>query len=424
MRVAHWTICADYRSGMAMTCRELVAAQKALGFDSEIINAMDPKNSVTDGRDKTETHHYAQGADLYVLHSHIPEPWFSDGTPTIVMLHGMPHYTWETEAYLLEGSNTAPFSQVMSYFQNPNIKRFVTMWSPQLATWDILDGYQGRTRFVQNGIDLDFYSLDGPKKKLAGQPVMLIADQARMCKDPFLMAFGAEWFRSHYAPEAQMHIVGMPPIGTGNRSRDRWENLLENSGLKKCCASRHGIVNDLPEFYRASDILLTSSPDESRVVKEAIALGMDVVSPFLNTAHLTEESLELAQAPPDALREHLGGMYCAPRSQGHQGAHMAVEHERAAPIWQTVNAVDAEVLAAQIAETWEVRSKDPDARRELLAEFARRRYDVSRTAAGMIEVYQDVMAETGGHPIIGGMQADESNVGNAPAGAPVGSRDG
>ena len=402
MRVAHWTFIAANRSGMYETAKELCLAQRALGLDCGLIDAFDPKTQQCDGDLKTETYHYADGADLYVLHSHVPEPWMHDGTPIIVMLHGMPHYSWETELYMQEGGNQSPFSQLMAYFNDiETIARFVTLWSPQLTTWDILDDYRGRTRFAPNGIDLGRYTPDGPKKSLAGNPKLLVADQARMCKDPFFVVMGAEWFRAHHEPEARLTMVGMPPIGGGNRVRERWEHLLENSGCKRVVAQRYGILPDLEKHYRDADILLSVTPDESRVYKEAIACGCDVVSPYLNTAQLTEEWLDLPHGDPAQSRDSELGRYMLPRAAGHLGAHALVERERTTPIWETINPVDAALVADQIAKTWEVRRRDPEGRRRLLAEFARKRYDMRETAAGMIDIYAEVLRETGKLPIIG-----------------------
>ena len=408
MRCAHFCIWAPNRSGMFETAAELVSAQQAIGLDCGLIDAMNPKTSQTDGRVKTETYHYADGADIYVLHSHVPAPWMQDGTPVVVMLHGMPHYSWETELYMQEGGQQSPFSQLMSYFNDvETCKRFVTLWSPQLTTWDILDDYRGRTRFAPNGIDLGRYTGAGKRKALAGKPKLLVADQARMCKDPFFVVMGAEWYRAHHEPEARLTMVGMPPLGSGNRVRERWENLLENSGCKRVVAQRYGIMPDLECYYRDADILLSVTPDESRVYKEGIACGCDVVSPYLNTANLTEEWLDLPHGSPEHARDGELGEYMLPRCEGHWGAHGLVEQERTAPIWQTINPVDAALVAEQIAKTWEVRRQDPAARRKLLAEYARRRYDMRQTAAGMVEIYAEVLAEMGALPIIQHPTPDE-----------------
>lgn len=404
---------------MSESAKELVLAQRDLGLDCALIDAFDPKTQQTDGRLTSETYHYADGADIYVLHSHVPEPWMHDGTPVVVMLHGMPHYSWETELYMQEGGQQSPMSQLMAYFNDvETCKRFVTLWSPQLTTWDILDDYRGRTRFAQNGIDLARYTDEGPRKALAGQPKLLVADQARMCKDPFLMVMGAEWYRAHHEPEARLTMVGMSPLGAGDRVRERWENLLENSGCKRVVAQRYGIVPDLEAFYRGADILLSVTPDESRVYKEAIACGCDVVSPYLNTAQLTEEWLDLPHGDAARARDSELGRYMLPRSEGHLGAHRLVERERTTPIWETINPVDAALVAEQIAKTWEVRRQDPEGRRKLLAEFARKRYDMRETAAGMIEIYAEVLRETGRQPIIGHPTPDEVHTVVPPLGGP------
>lgn len=401
MRVAHWGLWAPNRSGMAETERELILAQRALGLDCGLIDAFDPDKSQTDGDFSTETFRYADGADLYCLHSHIPEypgGWGLDGTPCVCFLHGMPRYSWETEVYMLEGGNSAPMATLAGYFnETDRFKRFFTMWPTQFATWEVCDNYRGRVRAAPNGVDLSRWKLDGEARALAGEPALLVADQARMCKDPFVMVFGAEWFRAKLCPEAQLHIVGFPPQGTGNRTRERWDHLIAQTGLRRVVNGVTGIVDDLPTWYRGADILLTTITDESRVVKEALVSGCDVLSPAFSTADIDESWLEWAAPEVGEQTTYFYG----PKTPAESQAKVFVDGENAHPFWQPINTENTAQIGHAIERIWNERSKDVPKRRALLAEFARRRYDMRLTAQYAIRMYEEVMAEVGVAPIIG-----------------------
>lgn len=383
---------------MYETTKELILAQRAQGLDCGLIDASKPDVENTDGDLKTESPRYADGADIYVLHSHIPQPWWNDGTPTILMLHGMPRYSWETELYLLESENSAPFATLCGYFNSRDIvSRHVTLWAPHFAVWDVLDNYSGRVRMAPNGVDLTRYSLDGPEHDLAGEPKLLVADSARMCKDPYNCAFGAEWFRAKFAPEAKLHFVGMPPRGAGSRVRERWDELIGATPVRTTVGNFEGIQPNLEEWYRSCDILLTTAPDESRVVKEALACGMDVLSPNMNTAGITKDWV--AKAHGETQKKTHEPTNHRPPTKAAKASQALIERELSAPIWSSINFDDAQVVGEAIQELWTRRKGDP-ARRQLLRRFAEARYDIADTARHMIGIYEEVFAEAGGQPLI------------------------
>lgn len=399
LKVVHWGIWGMYQSGMSMTQVELIRYQRMLGLNCGMIDARDPELIHAHKGFKTHDQRWADDADIYCLHSHIPvNPgnWFNDETLKVCFLHGMPRYSWESEVYQLEPGNDAPMAQLTSYANmKEEFSHWLTMWPTQFATWEILDNYQGRVRAAPNGVCLETYRTDGPTASLAGKPTLLVCDQARMCKDPFVMVFGAEYYRQKFEHDARVHIVGFPPSGTGNRVRERWDQLISQSGIHRVVAGVSGIVKDLPRWYRGSDIMLTTITDESRVTKEAIASGVDVLAPTFSTELIDESWLDWA-APEVGLQTTYRYGPDATTPPAERDSIDLADHNRQHPFWQAINTEDTAQVAAAIDRIHQRRQEmGVEKRAALLRAFAEKRYDMKTTAAYCIEVYKEAMAQSG-----------------------------
>jgi len=262
---------------MYETSKEIIEAQRELGLDCAMIDAFNPRAVQDDDGFKSEPFTYADGADVYVMHSHIPEPYLSDGTPVVCCLHGMPVYSWQSECYYQERRNDAPWSQIVQYFAGDTIARFVTFWEQHLIWWKVLDAEHGgkRVRYVQRPIGLGDLALDGPKRELEGAPVLVLADHFRLCKDPFQLWFGARHYYEQN-PNARLHQYALPP--PESREYKSCARLLDSPSFRGFVGHVENIVEYLPEVFCAADILLTSVPVASRIVAEAKACGCDVIS--------------------------------------------------------------------------------------------------------------------------------------------------
>lgn len=303
MRVAHWSIWGPNKCGMYHTTKDIVEAQNALGLDTAFIDPLDP-NPKTDGQFKLQGHHWADTADIYMLHLTIPEPYMSDGTPLIVALHGHPLYSMQTELYGLEQGNPAPFSTIITYFNRTEPTWFVSLWKEDQGDyWDAIDGLREvpRIRYVPRGIAFgDRWSPEGPKRDLEGDPVIVICDQFRYYKDALPSIWGAYhyWLRN---PKARVYLYGMPPSGCPQRAT--LESWLAFGSLHRCVGQTNDIVDYLPEVYRAADVLLTTATCESRVVVEAQACGCAVAAPWPEGADVVVDRFWRPNAVADAIEE-------------------------------------------------------------------------------------------------------------------------
>jgi glycosyltransferase involved in cell wall biosynthesis len=261
------------------TC-DIVTGTRAVGIDAGFIDSQDPTPK-SDGNFAAEALAWADTADLYMLHLGIPEPYFSDGTPLIVCMHGHPLYSMQIELYGTEPGNEAPFSTLLAYFSRKAPTWFVSFWErEQSGYWTPLDDTRKhpRVRYIPRGIDIEGSGLgaDGPTVDLSGKPAIVIADQFRLFKDAIPSIWGAyNYWRDN--PEARVHLYAMPPEGT--KSREVLNRWLLDTGIHRCIGSVNGVTQHLPEVLRSADVLLSTVTGESRVLVEAQACGCPVVAP-------------------------------------------------------------------------------------------------------------------------------------------------
>ena len=344
MRIAHWSLFAPNQSGMYHTTKDMIEGQRALGIDSELVcmNAT-ATGGQRDGAFTTVPATYCSLSDVYCLHSRVDSPYWGDGTPIVFVAHGQPQYTWQTELYGLEPGNPKPWSTSLYYFRAPEVSRVVTFWRDQLPYWKALDGprYEERVRFVPRGIVFgDRWSPDGPTMGLPGEPVLIIADSLRLCKDWSAIMFAAAIFAKRH-PGARLHMFGIPD--PGNRIGDAVRETVDNSDLRHTIASVNPITDKLETAFRSGDILLSAVRGESRVAIEAAACGMEVVTQ--SCAHTWEADFR-----------------------------------------------DPEAVAETIEAAWEKRqSIGREKRRQELAAETRNLYDIRRTAEGMKAVYEELL---------------------------------
>jgi glycosyltransferase involved in cell wall biosynthesis len=265
---------------MYHTTKDLVEAQRAVGIDCALIDAMDPTPK-TDGTFSSEGYQWADTADVYAMHLAVPEPYMNDGTPTVMFLHGHPLYSMQVELYGLEEGNGRPFTTICNYFRRTQPTRFVSFWrEDQGAFWETLDAGRDRVRYVPRGIMFgDQWVPEGPQRELEGDPCIVIADQFRVFKDLLPCLYGAflYWQRN---PKARLYLYGLPPVKS--RERDCLDRWLLSTGLHGAVAGMEEIVSYLPEVFRRADVLVSNVTCESRVVVEAAACGCKVVAPWEN----------------------------------------------------------------------------------------------------------------------------------------------
>lgn len=392
MRIAHWSIWAPHRSGLYHTTKDLVVAQRQAGIECGFINAQDGQ-SRTDGQFASDDFRYADTADIYMMHLAVPEPYYSDGTPLVIVLHGNPLYSMQTELYNLEAGNPAPWTTILTYFNRQQPTWFLSMWEDeQRGYWDCIAGEYQRHRmwYAPRGIVFgDEWSPEGPKRDLEGDPVIVIADQFRLFKDALPTLFGAYryWVEN---PKTRVHIYGLPEVG--HEAREKLERWLMRSGLHRMIGSLNGIVDYLPDVFRSADILLSTVTGESRVVLEAMACGCAVVGPWKGATVCVDRFWEADILDAEIARTLGGGMGQARRQKAVAKAVETLEELCPDLLKTGVTAEDvADMNAVALAGGIECVAGSPMKTRSETAEWVREKYDIAQTVEALGGLYADVM---------------------------------
>lgn len=313
MRIAHFNAFTPNKQGMYETIKELCVAQNKLGLDTGIFDPEHPKGGLKDGTFEAKSEDWAREADIYMIHSILPERFFGK-RPTLFFAHGMPEALLHDEmaydgvcgyrlhdnrAITAKTSNPkqeqiflcreelkfikeAPLTTWLHYLSQPWCHGMVTFWPRHQPIWKLFVPDK-ICEYVPGGIDLDRYSMFGKngqqleKERFSGSPTFLYADMWRYMKNPFFtfLAF-KEVVKAH--PNATYNGIACP---TGQVMM--WQLIIKTLGLTKNIPSPPITYHRAMErLYRGNDALISPVLDTSRVAKEAMSCGMPVLSKYFD----------------------------------------------------------------------------------------------------------------------------------------------
>ena len=273
MKIAHFTIFAPHASGQYETVKDLILSERSVGIDARFIDygfkdKRETRDGLQDGEIVTHPVDWAlDHADLIFCHSLIPN---GISKPVILALHGRPE-----NSFRLEFHKISPIiSFVIAEAKKKKYQAYVTFWKEYLFYWSrILPGE--KIFYIPSPIDLKTFSPQGTKYDFGennGTPNIVIADMWREDTSPFNLIFAAKYFKEHFYGRAKLHIYGIPQ----NNSCINFLSPLKKSGL---IGELRGIVGNLPDIYRAADMVITPNIIATRIVRESLASGTPIVAP-------------------------------------------------------------------------------------------------------------------------------------------------
>jgi len=288
MKIISFAMYGPNRSGLYETTRDLALAMRRLGVDHRIVSPIvSPGYNGPLGGDKIADNFYTDplvgqplSADLYINHTIVPNPYNMDGTPIIMFGHSMPEALMRTELYQFDKNNPAPFSTVINLVRNKNVKAYVTMWKRHLPFLEAICYKRKDINIclLPPGIDLKKYNYNGISFPLSGSPTVSLFDVWRENKDPFVPLMGYKLFWEKY-PLARLHLFGAPHRKLKEREFKIWASYISNYNMEDGIGSINAMVPECEKFLRSADIVLSSVITHSRVQKEAMACGCQVVVP-------------------------------------------------------------------------------------------------------------------------------------------------
>lgn len=276
MKVAHFTILTPRRCGLYETTRELVAALRAAGVDSRLVDPLPDSNpepqNIPVGEDrgaKIADLEWAESADIFVSHSGIGK-LEKTGKPIIHVAHGRPYHSFLAEA----SGGTAIYSFHQANNTKPAVRNIITFWPQHIPYLEVM--YPDKpVQCIQSPVDLDYWRPQVSNYDFKGNRggVNIICTDAFRddinCYEP-INAY-ALWARKNKQLNPKLHIFGAPIDLKG------WRPLLSALQNDGTMGLIQGWTKDLRQVYNASDVLLTAHDIDVRSVRESAACGCPTI---------------------------------------------------------------------------------------------------------------------------------------------------
>lgn len=269
MRIAHAVTLSRAACGKFQTALEIAAAERKLGVDAALVDPECPHGTGPVGGVPVESMTWAREADVIVGHAG-EEAFHGEGIPIICALHGQPASNFIT-------GTPRSGSYALLIERSDAYAGYVTFWPEHLPYYEQMVG-KGRINVVPAPVDLNAWTPEGPKyqwaKGKAGPINVVMADRPGPAKSMFhaLSAF-LVFLDAH--PGSKLHVYGQS-ITTDNQILPLIHLIRKKGGLGELGGwVKPGV---LAGVYRAADMVITETKVASRIVREALACGCQVVA--------------------------------------------------------------------------------------------------------------------------------------------------
>lgn len=269
LKIAHVVNYAPGLSGMYGTVRDLYLAECDLGLNAQII---DDSNSKTvygeygvDGVIPAGIE-FAEEADIICWHHAMVEDWFNEPHRNIVMfLHGTPEFNLHTELY----KEDRVLSLTVGAAVTEVARDFITMWPRHVPIWETL--LNRDVQYVPAWVDYRKFKC-GPKSLKSDVIRIGMLDFWRQTREPFGLFMAIDWLRKNTDKRIEVNVWGLTE--TPNRTYQAVIQWLVEDGVVVLRGNTPDPINDI---YHKSDVILTMSSEETRVVRESYACGVPAV---------------------------------------------------------------------------------------------------------------------------------------------------
>lgn len=293
MKLCHVAIVTPHMAGLYETTRELVAAERALGYDARVFDPAPtpfyPKEPEDRGAllcDKS----FLDEADVIIDHSGCDGTTDGMEKPHILVAHGRPRHSFNS------GNNGGP--PIYAYHHRLNrtakYKAVLTFWSEHVDYLKVM--FPDKPVYATGApCDLKAWTPDGPKGYAfhgkAGAYNVVCTDAWRDDVDPW-EAIMAVALAARQFPGIKLHIYGKQ--GDDKGWQPLFKQLQEEGTLGEVC----GWVSGLDHVYRAASLMVTPHHIFTRSRREAMACGCHSLS-------VKDGSRQSVDTICDALREPL-----------------------------------------------------------------------------------------------------------------------
>lgn len=289
MKLVHVAICTPGKCGLYETTRELVAAERALGYDARMYDPKPtpfyPDSEEDRGALLTKDKQWVLDADVVIDHSGCDGTTDDSKQPHILVCHGRPKHS-----FLGELHGRAP---VYSYHYRINkdakYQAVVTFWPEHIGHLQVM--FRDTPVYcLPSTVDASKWTPEGAKHDFGGKSGLyniVMSDAWRDDGDMF-DAVCAVALTARQVPGLNLHIYGMQGEITKG-----WGAIFKTMSEDGTLGEIKGWVNNLGDIYRAADLLVTPHRIRTRAVREALACGLPSV---VVDADLGESSRKIERA--------------------------------------------------------------------------------------------------------------------------------
>lgn len=276
MHVVHFANWAPSRSGMYESTKDQIKYERKAGLQSDFVDAYreNPPKDKVDGWLKPITWNEATKADIWVLHSLIPEKikYLFDKKVTVAILHGpaihMVLKEWsskrQTQAFNLHISILWKYDATIAF--DPDQYYIMKQYDEH-----------NRLHFIRNSIDIERYQKPKFKWEYRNHPAIISSDTSRIEKLPVQIIWAMPEIVKRI-PEARLNLFALTlePIQT-------WRNIFcraKKRALEAMCENVNLEMTDLGPFMAGADMGFNNnlSGIASRCHMEMMAMGIPVLS--------------------------------------------------------------------------------------------------------------------------------------------------
>ncbi|MDP2365361.1 MAG: glycosyltransferase [Ignavibacteria bacterium] len=279
MYIVHWTGWAPRQSGMFESVKDQIKYERKAGLQSDMADPNEKykeggETILDDGWFSPISWKQAESADIYVMHSWIPDEIKKlQGKKHVAILHGpTEHMLWkEWVSNRKEEAFNLHINILWKYDAT------IVLNKHEFDIMKLYDEYS-RLHYIPNSIDLERYqNKEIQTWKYRNHPAIISCDVIRLEKLPAHIIWAMPRI-AEKIPEARLNLfcLQLEPIST-------WRNIFCRSHLRNLehlCESIQLENNELRPFMKGADIGFNNNVSgiASRVTMEMQAMGIPVIS--------------------------------------------------------------------------------------------------------------------------------------------------
>lgn len=263
MKIVHWSL--KNGSGLHRMAEDIAECEKASGIDSALLDGDNPADVLL-----------GAGADIHVIHGHLPGVYDGPETKKVFVAHGTPESCFISslnDSALGHGASDA-FMQTL--YRVKTSDAVATFWPRHREIWQSMVD-RGRTvDLIPMGVPKEKWQRPQSKGKWVGSPSLLTAENCHPIKWPLDLFIALGWVMQNMR-EVRLHCLCLP------LDQQRWWTALSfangaayRSYMSACSFAPEALLNAFAsvDYY----VNLVRYGDYNRVGLEAHAAGCPVIS--------------------------------------------------------------------------------------------------------------------------------------------------